>query len=203
VSRNIHVPALVVGIVTATLALGLMVDAQQPASPAPQAAPSAPPAALDAEPVALALPPAPSPSAAPRPPRKAQASPAPAKPKPARTQKPSRSAQKVASGWGQQWSASQVRALLRATAPRGTGSWEVESGVCIAMRESHGWTQIPNQAGSSAGGLWQIVKGTWGGHDGYARAYQAPPVSQAERFWQVWDGGAGRMHWNWPPKQCW
>lgn len=67
-----------------------------------------------------------------------------------------------------------------------------ETGIFYA--ESGGnWTAL--NGSSSASGGFQFLDSTWAGHRGYARAVDAPPWVQHERFHQTWAGGAGRGHW--------
>lgn len=49
---------------------------------------------------------------------------------------------------------------------------------------------------SSASGLWQFVRGTWGGYGGYVNAADAPASVQNERARQLWAGGQGCGHWS-------
>ena len=49
---------------------------------------------------------------------------------------------------------------------------------------------------SSASGLWQFVRGTWGGYGGYVNAADAPPSVQNAKARELWAGGAGCGHWG-------
>ena len=66
--------------------------------------------------------------------------------------------------------------------------------ACIAKYESGGNPRAENPT-TSASGLYQFTDGTWGGYGGYSRASQAPVSVQTERFYQVWNGGAGAGNW--------
>jgi hypothetical protein len=66
--------------------------------------------------------------------------------------------------------------------------------ACIAKYESGGNPRAQNPS-SSASGLYQFVDGTWNNYGGYSRAMYAPVSVQTEKFYQVWNNGAGAGQW--------
>lgn len=73
------------------------------------------------------------------------------------------------------------------------GDPRIWNGGCYAPV---GWRGSSPCGSSSASGLWQFVRGTWGGFGGYVNAADAPVSVQNERARQLWAGGAGCGHWN-------
>jgi hypothetical protein len=80
--------------------------------------------------------------------------------------------------------------LARSSGARGTCS---EAGIFFA--ESGGDWRAQNPTSSASGG-YQFLDSTWAGHGGYARAKDAPPHVQRERFLALWADGAGASHWT-------
>jgi muramidase (phage lysozyme) len=57
---------------------------------------------------------------------------------------------------------------------------------------------------STASGLYQFVRGSWGNYKGYRNAKDAPVRIQTQRFYQVFANGKGRSHWYLKGgPQCW
>ena len=71
--------------------------------------------------------------------------------------------------------------------------------ACIAKYESGGNPRAQNP-NSTASGLYQFVDGTWNNYGGYSRAMYAPASVQTEKFYQVWNGGAGAGNWVVAPR---
>lgn len=65
------------------------------------------------------------------------------------------------------------------------GDWPIDKMMTIAYRESKCDPQAANST-SSARGLFQTLKGTWGGYAGYATADLAPPEMQVEHAHELW-----------------
>jgi hypothetical protein len=80
--------------------------------------------------------------------------------------------------------------LARSNGAAGTCS---ETGIFLA--ESGGDWQAQNPTSSASGG-YQFLDSTWAGHGGYARAKDAPPHVQRERFLGLWADGTGASHWT-------
>ena len=80
--------------------------------------------------------------------------------------------------------------LARTSGAPGTCS---ETGIFLA--ESGGDWRAQNPTSSASGG-YQFIDSTWAGHGGYARAKDAPPHVQRERFLALWADGAGASHWT-------
>lgn len=71
------------------------------------------------------------------------------------------------------------------------------AGICIIKHESAtAGGPLAQNSISTASGLFQFVNGTWHGHAGVGRARLATPTQQWERFFQVWNDGHGKSHWN-------
>lgn len=97
-----------------------------------------------------------------------------------------------------------------AAVPNGGTSWE-NVRKCIVKRESGGDYSARNPY-SSAQGAYQFLDNLW--RVPLSQKLNKPELAgvpiyrwsrsdQDRAFWLVWDNGAGRMHWNYPPKQCW
>lgn len=96
------------------------------------------------------------------------------------------------------------------TVPKGSTSWE-NVRKCIVKRESGGNYSARNPY-SSAQGAYQFLDNLWRvplsqklnrPELAGVPIYQWSRANQDRAFWLVWDNGAGKMHWNYPPKQCW
>jgi hypothetical protein len=96
------------------------------------------------------------------------------------------------------------------TVVKRTTSWE-NVRKCIVKRESGGNYSARNPY-SSAQGAYQFLDNLWRvplsqklNKPGLASVpiYKWTRSDQDRAFWLVWDDGAGKMHWNYPPKQCW
>lgn len=82
---------------------------------------------------------------------------------------------------------------------------------CIVHRESRGNYAAQNRY-SSAQGAYQFLDRLW--RPVLAEKLNKPSlagvpikkwsrIDQDHAFWIVWNDGAGKMHWNFPSKQCW
>jgi hypothetical protein len=102
---------------------------------------------------------------------------------------------------------------IRASAWTGKGynpRWESVR-KCIVKRESGGNYMARNPS-SSAQGAYQFLNNLW--NRPLAEKLNKPEllglpiaswsrVDQDRAFWLVWANGAGKSHWNYPPKPCW
>jgi len=51
------------------------------------------------------------------------------------------------------------------------------------------------QAGHTACGKYQFIRGTWANYGGYVSACFAPEYVQDAKASEVWANGAGKYHW--------
>lgn len=92
-----------------------------------------------------------------------------------------------------------LRQLSKAHHP----AWQQTIRRCIVARESGGDPRAQNPV-SSASGLYQFLASSWVATTKLpapARAYSRKVQTGA--FWRLFDGGRGRGHWSYPPKECW
>ena len=67
---------------------------------------------------------------------------------------------------------------------------------CSVLRCESGGVPTKKNPTSTASGLWQALRSTWGGYGGYPEAWLAPVDVQNAHARALWNGGRGWRHWK-------